>query len=232
MRTYSLTVGMILLLSGCPWQRHAYDLDSQSLDLKLPGEELFECSDDIPAEAFANCRCDHGPKTRGPGNICVDPVIHQRLCLIDSSCNVYPHDLKKRDVLEPDTDRDDIAIRWEWAEPLPLDADLSVNMPEPGDASFTQSPLSFSGIDLSGIENPVIDGSNFPFPGPDTWLDAEVIVDEDRRGFTIVPKQRCFSGRWLLRTEMDLDQIYGRETCESGVPNLEIGGYAANFALE
>jgi hypothetical protein len=233
MRNYGLIVGMIAVLSGCPWRDHGFDRHSHPSKPRPPAEGPFECTEDIPAEAFLNCTCEGVVGESGPGDACVEPVVlYERICLIDSSCNAYEMDVESSDVLAPNTDRDDVAIRWEWAQPLPLDADLSLNMPEPDDPTLTRSPLSLMALDLSGVEDPVVDADNFPFPGPNAWIDGEVFVDADRRGFTIVPKQRCFSGTWLLRTEMDLEQIYGEIVCDSGVPDILIGGYAANFALE
>jgi hypothetical protein len=101
---------------------------------------------EIEASAFTACTCKRVPRDPGPGSFgCATPrTLYQRVCMIDSSCNVYSAD-RGADPLAISTSRADVAFQWEWAEALPEDANLVLNSPSPGDSALL-SPLTLFAV--------------------------------------------------------------------------------------
>jgi hypothetical protein len=179
---------------------------------------------DQSAAAFADCTCGDTLDDPGPGDFgCAVPrIIYQRVCLIDSSCNAYSIDASE-DPLPVTTDRPDVAIRWEWAEEIPSDADLSLNDPPEGLPAYASSLSLFAKQDPSVADLPL-------FVQPETAINADVLVASDRRSITMVPSQRCLEGNWLVEAGITLEQMYGGPVC--GETEGSQLGYIARFVLE
>jgi hypothetical protein len=223
----AITAG--LALTGCLDAAHDADVDAGAApeDAAVQGRCDPEA---ISAAAYTECRCDQPwpPSLPGAEEHCPKhaAVLIPRVCMVDSSCNVYPFLLGDASVTMPGTPRDDFAIRWDWGEPLPESANLALNTPDEPGSSILLSPLMLFGKkDFNPDEYP------FDFQEDDEdAIPGEVLVSEDRRAITVVPSQRCFEGHWYIEAGNDLDAIYGEDVCNLG--DTSSVGYKAIWVLE
>lgn len=179
----------------------------------------------LSASSFANCTCEGTEADPGPGTFgCATPrTIYNRVCMIDASCNAYSMPDYGSDRMKVATLRDDVAFRFEWAEPIPKDAHLGVNAPADG-ASALLSPFTFF-----AVQDPATYAYDFQEMS-DAAEDAELVVSEDRKSVTLIPTRGCFEGHWYLQVNLDLALIYGGPVC--GEQENIHPGYTAYYFID
>lgn len=180
---------------------------------------------EIRAASFRKCTCKGTRSSPGPGTFgCVEPrTVYNRVCMIDSSCNAYAMPDYEADHMAVATLRDDVAFRFEWAEPFPEDANLGVNTPEP-DSSALLSPFTFF-----TVKDPLTYSYDFQEMSS-AAESATLMLSEDRKSATLIPNRGCFGGHWYLQVNFDLSLIYGGNIC--GEPENIHPGYTAYFFID